>query len=169
MTVIPDMKAVQQLKQYYQLIEDGRASMQKGGGKRKKGGTRHKKLGIKIKEMHNKIKEMHNKIKFLEKTRAFAVDQDELERDILTNTNEIKIIRDYINKIFKPTTSSVGATQIDNWNSSAYVNDPDIRVNDPDIRSYNGGRRKPKKRRRNKKTKRKRRRNKKTRRKKSRK
>tara|TARA_B110000046_G_C13023693_1_gene412607 strand:+ start:2637 stop:3104 length:468 start_codon:yes stop_codon:yes gene_type:complete len=155
MTVIPDIKAVQQLKQYYQLIEEGRASMQKGGGKRKKGGTRHKKLGIKIKEMHNKIK-------FLEKTRAFADDQDELERDILTNTNEIKIIRDYINKIFEPTTRSIGKVQIDNWNSSKYVNDPDIR-------SYNGGRRKPKKRRRNKKTKRKRRRNKKTRRKKSRK
>ena len=62
MSIIPEVRAVKQLKQYYQMIEDAKASMQKGGGKRKKGGTRHKNLGIKINEIEKKIKHLREKI-----------------------------------------------------------------------------------------------------------
>ena len=36
MSIIPEVKAVKQLKQYYQLMKEAQDSM-KGGGKRKKG------------------------------------------------------------------------------------------------------------------------------------
>ncbi len=36
MSIIPEVKAVKQLKQYYKMIEDAKASMQKGGRRRRR-------------------------------------------------------------------------------------------------------------------------------------
>ena len=62
MSIIPEVRAVKQLKQYYQMIEDAKTSMQKGGGKRKKGGTRHKNLGIKINELQKQIYNLQQRV-----------------------------------------------------------------------------------------------------------
>ena len=62
MSIIPEVRAVKQLKQYYQMMEDAKASMQKGGGKRKKGGTRHKNLGNKINQLQKKIYNLEQRI-----------------------------------------------------------------------------------------------------------
>tara|TARA_B100000073_G_scaffold146643_1_gene120718 strand:- start:787 stop:1422 length:636 start_codon:yes stop_codon:yes gene_type:complete len=60
-SIIPEVKAVRQLKQYYQMIKDAQDSM-KGGGKRKKGGTRHKNLGIKINELQKQIYNLERRV-----------------------------------------------------------------------------------------------------------
>jgi len=36
MSIIPEVRAVKQLKQYYKMMEDAKASMQKGGRKTRK-------------------------------------------------------------------------------------------------------------------------------------
>ena len=66
MSIIPEVKAVKQLKQYYQLMKEAQDSM-KGGGKRKKGGTRHKNLGHKINELQREISNLQQRIVVLQR------------------------------------------------------------------------------------------------------
>ena len=65
MSIIPEVRAVKQLKQYYQLMKEAQDSM-RGGGKRKKGGTRHKNLGHKINELQRQISTLQNRIVVLQ-------------------------------------------------------------------------------------------------------
>ncbi len=177
MPAIPEVKAVRQMKEYYKMIEDAKASMQKGGGKRKKGGRRHKKLGIKINELEKKINKLGIRItKNL--SMIHNVDQylDDFGADISTNADDIGIIKSFINHKMHQIHTPSGKTVLDKWNNhlnNINRGDSESAMDQAIMRDrlgINGGRRKTRKRRRkNKKTRRKRRRNKKTRRKKSRK
>lgn len=168
MSIIPEVRAVKQLKQYYQMIEDAKASMQKGGGKRKKGGTRHKNLGIKINEIDRKIKLLREKI--MENSGYI----DDFASDITSNSEDIGIIKSYINYKMNTIHSPEEVAALDKWMDHLNNMDRGNPMNQAIIRnslSMGGGRRRKtrKRRRKNKKTKRKRRINKKSRRKKSRK
>ena len=188
MSIIPEVRAVKQLKQYYQMIEDAKASMQKGGGKRKKGGTRHKNLGIKINEIEKKIKHLREKIA---ENHSYIND---FASNINTNEQTIGLIESWINYKLHTVNNPEEKTALHKWSQHLNNMDDSIPINRTIIRNaglygtsgsvstpsytaseqslYEGGRRKRKsrKKRRRKKTKRKRRRiNKKSRRKKSRK
>lgn len=151
MSIIPEVRAVKQLKQYYQMIEDAKDSMQKGGGKRKKGGRRHKKLGIKINELEKKINKLGIRItKNLSMIHNVNQYLDDFGADISTNADDIGIIKSFINHKMHQIHTPSGKTVLDKWNNHLNnINRGESPMDQAIMRDrlgINGGRRKTRKR-----------------------
>lgn len=159
MSIIPEVRAVKQLKQYYKMMEDAKASMQKGGGKRKKGGTRHKNLGIKINELQKqiynlqqrvfrdtrsgkhknlgkKINELEKKIKHLrEKIAENHSYINDFASNINTNEQTIGLIESWINYKLHTINNPEEKTALHKWSEHLNTMDDSIPMNRAIIRN----------------------------------